>query len=60
MSQSYEKYLKENGIDKNKPVKIKFSDYNREFYCPTCDFGTAIDTEKCKHCGQILLPYLNI
>lgn len=60
MSQSYEEYLKENGINKNKPAKIQWSDYDRGFYCPTCNFGTTINAKKCKHCGQILLPYLNI
>ena len=31
MSQSYEEYLKENGIDKNKPAKIQWSDCDRGF-----------------------------
>ena len=60
MSQEYKEYLREIGGDKNKPIKIKWSDYNRGFYCPTCHYGTAIDTPKCKHCGQLLLPYLVI
>lgn len=60
MSQSYEEYLKEIGIDKDKPAKIKWSDLDRGFYCPSCHYGTAADTSKCKHCGQLLLPYLNI
>lgn len=60
MSQSYEEYLKEIGIDKDKPTKIRWSDCDRGFYCPTCNYGTAADTSKCNHCGQLLLPYLNI
>lgn len=40
MSITYKKYLKELGINKNKPVKIQFSDTARGFYCPTCHTGT--------------------
>lgn len=60
MSKNYEDYLKEMGIDKNKPAKIQWSDYDRGFYCPTCNHGTAIDTPKCNNCEQLLLPYLSI
>ena len=60
MYQSYEEYLKENGIDKNKPIKIQWSDYDRGFYCPTCNTGTSMKAEKCSYCGQLLLPYLDI
>lgn len=40
MSTTYKKYLKELNINKNKPVKIQFSDTARGFYCPTCRTGT--------------------
>ena len=56
----YEEYLKEQGIDKNKPVKIQFNEIARAFYCPVCSTGTANDTKRCSYCGQLLLPYLDI
>ena len=51
----YEEYLKELDIDKNKPVKIQFSDIARGFYCPTCHTGTYNKEHKCSYCGQLLL-----
>ena len=55
MSASYEEYLKGLGIDKNKPVKIQFSETARAFYCPTCNTGTYNKEHKCDYCGQLLL-----
>ena len=55
MLTEYEKYLKEIGIDKNKPVKIRFSETARGFYCPTCNNGTYNKEHKCNYCGQLLL-----
>lgn len=55
MSTTYKKYLKELGINKNKPVKIQFSDTARGFYCPTCRTGTYNKKHKCYYCGQLLL-----
>lgn len=55
MSAAYEKYLEELGIDKNKPVKIQFSDTANGFYCPTCHTGTYNKEHKCSYCGQLLL-----
>ena len=51
----YEEHLKELGIDKNKPVKIQFSDIARGFCCPTCHTGTYNKEHKCSYCGQLLL-----
>lgn len=53
----YEKYLKEMGIDKSKPVKIEFDERMRAFHCPICNTGTAVDTKKCSYCEQLLLSY---
>lgn len=54
MSQTYEEYLKEIGIDEDKPTKIRWSDYDRGFYCPTCHRGTYNKEHRCD-CGQLLL-----
>ncbi|MCI8485402.1 MAG: hypothetical protein HFH41_13855 [Lachnospiraceae bacterium] len=54
---SYETYLKEQGIDKDKPVQIEWNEIGRCFYCPTCGTGTAADTKKCVYCGQLLIGY---
>lgn len=55
MSMTYEEYLKELCIDKNKPVRIRFSETARGFYCPTCLTGTYNKEHVCDFCGQILL-----
>lgn len=47
--------LQESDIDKDTPVKIKFSEVARGFYCPTCLTGTYNKKHKCDHCGQLLL-----
>lgn len=56
---SYDEYLKEKDIDKNKPVQIQWNERARGFYCPTCDTGTAVDTKKCGYCGQLLIGYFD-
>lgn len=43
---------------KDTPVQIRWNEYARGFYCPSCVTGTSANAKKCKHCGQILLPYL--
>ena len=45
---NYEDYLQDIGIDKNTPIKIQWSNYDRGFYCPTI----------CNECGRTLLPYI--
>lgn len=55
MLTEYDEYLKEIGINKNKPVKIRFSETARGFYCPTCNTGTYNKEHKCNYCGQLLL-----
>ena len=42
---SYEKYLEEQGVNKDKPVKIRWNEIARGFYCLTCSTGTAVDTK---------------
>ena len=54
-NENYYKYLKDIGIDKNKTIKIKFSETKRGFYCPTCNTGTYNEEHKCNYCGQLLL-----
>ena len=55
MLTEYDEYLKEIGINKNKPVKIRFSETARGFYCPTCNTGKYNKEHKCNYCGQLLL-----
>lgn len=55
---TYKEYLKEIGIDKNIPTEIKWSETARGVYCPTCLTGDAMESTKCKYCGQKLIPYL--
>lgn len=55
---NYEDYLQDIGIDKNTPIKIQWSNYDRGFYCPTCKYGVSINESICKECGQTLLPYI--
>lgn len=48
-----------NGIseetEKNKAIKMKWSDYDRNYYCPTCQTLCSCNTEKCKVCNQLLI-----
>lgn len=55
---TYEEYQKDCGIDKNIPAKIKWSDYYRCCYCPTCQLHISADTKKCS-CGQLLIGYFD-
>lgn len=55
----YDNYLKEIGIDKSIPKKIKWNERARGFYCPTCATGISMKANKCKYCGQKLIPYFN-
>lgn len=55
---SYEEYLKEKGINKNKPVKIEYSPIDRLHYCPTCYHFVRLDEKECATCEQRLIsPY---
>lgn len=56
---SYEEYLQEKGIDKNKPVQIQWNEIGRCFYCPICSTGTAVDAKRCVYCGQLLKGYFD-
>lgn len=52
--QTYNEYLNEIGINKSKPIRIKFNYHARGFYCPTCNTGAYNEPHICK-CGQRLL-----
>lgn len=43
-------------IDKEKPRKIELSWKLRGWICPTCQWGTSYDQQRCDYCGQRLLP----
>ena len=45
-------FIKQN---KEKPIKIKFNDYAKRFYCPTCLTGVENKDQKCPFCSQQLL-----
>lgn len=60
MTEEERKYMELEMDKKDIPVKIKWSETARGFYCPTCRTGTVVDAYRCDYCGQLLLPYLNI
>lgn len=39
----------------NTPIKIKWSETARGFYCPTCHTGVEYKIQRCQFCGQMLI-----